>query len=71
MKNPFNSQKLVKEFDEFRIPMSDGYTGDAFACVFPESRCKAQCKHCFFKSLYKKYPKALLKRNVAFLQMVY
>ena len=27
MKNPFNSQKLVKEFDGFRIPMSDDYTG--------------------------------------------
>lgn len=66
MKNPFNSQKLVKEFDEFRIPMSDGYTGDAFACAFPESRCKAQCKHCFFKSLYKKVSESSIEEECRF-----
>ncbi len=66
MKNPFNSQKLVKEFDGFRIPMSDDYTGDAFACVFPESRCKAQCKHCFFKSLYKKVSENSIEEECRF-----
>lgn len=66
MKNPFNSQKIIKEFDSFRIPISNDYTGDAFACVFPESKCKAQCKHCFFKSLYKKVSENSIEEECRF-----
>ena len=40
----------------------------AFLCLMTiqESRCKAQCKHCFFKSLYKKVSENSIEEECRF-----
>ena len=51
-RNLFNCEKTMEEFDHYRMPTTDEYTGRAFACIFPSADCKAGCRHCFFQSLF-------------------